>query len=287
MLTFLTVWLLVGKMLRLQAAQLKKERIKARVGLASTYSNEVRNSSVCWWCSLGRSMGPKKEKEVYAVQQQLVRAGYRNDNAIGAYFFIKYSSIVVVSLIAAVLWSWNVLRLEFVILLPIIALILPERILLYLAQKRLSKISQNLPDFLDMCNICMNAGLSYLVALKRVAFELKDINPEICFEFNYLLEQIQMGVNRTDALRQFAERNPTKEIENLVQVLIQNEKLGSSISEALNNFSRRMYQDREQLMEEKAAQTSAKMAIVIFPFMLAPYLILLLGERMVLLGRGF
>ena len=72
-----------------------------------------------------------------------------------------------------------------------------------------------------------------------------------------------------------------------MQVLIQNEKLGSSISEALNEFSRRMYQDREQLLEEKAAKTSAKMAIVIFPFMLAPYLILLLGERMVMLGRTF
>jgi tight adherence protein C len=55
----------------------------------------------------------------------------------------------------------------------------------------------------------------------------------------------------------------------------------------LNEFSRRMYQDREEGLEEKAAKTSAKMALVIMPFMFAPYLILLLGEKMVLLGRGF
>ncbi|WP_319380743.1 hypothetical protein [Thiomicrorhabdus sp.] len=62
--------------------------------------------------------------------------------------------------------------------------------------------------------------------------------------------------------------------------------MGSSISEALNEFSRRMYQNRESQMEEKAAKTSAKMAMVIMPFLLAPYLILLLGEKMVALGRG-
>jgi tight adherence protein C len=109
----------------------------------------------------------------------------------------------------------------------------------------------------------------------------------VCSEFDYLLDQIQIGVPRTEALRQFAERNPTKDIESLVQMLIQNEKLGSSISEAINEFSRRMYLDREQVMQEKAAKTSAKMALVIMPFLMIPYLILLLAEQMVQFGRSF
>jgi tight adherence protein C len=133
----------------------------------------------------------------------------------------------------------------------------------------------------------MNAGVSYLVALKRVSSELKELHPEICYEFDFLLEQIQFGVPRADALRQFAARNPTSEIENLVQVLLQNEKLGSSISEALSDFARRIYLNREQMLEEKAAKTSAKMALVIMPFLMVPYLILLLGEKIVMLGRGF
>ena len=286
-LSFISVWLLVNRILNLQQGQLQIERIKSRVGLASKYGKESRNFSSCWWCTLGRAIGPKSTKEILKVQQQLVSAGYRDERYIGGYFFIKYVSLLGAILFAVALWSWFAFRLELVLLIPVVFLLIPERILIFLGQNRLSKISHDLPDFLDMCNICMNAGLSYLVALKRVSKELKDIHPEICYEFEYLLDQIQMGMARTEALRQFSDRNPTKDIESLVQVLIQNEKLGSSISEALNEFSRRMYQNREQTLEEKAAQTSAKMAVIIMPFLLVPYLVLMLGERMVMLGRGF
>ncbi|WEJ62568.1 type II secretion system F family protein [Thiomicrorhabdus lithotrophica] len=284
---FIFTWLLVSRALLLQAKQIQKERLKSRVGLASQYSSESRRYSKCWWCTIGRIIGPKNSKDIEVTQQQLVSAGFRGENHIGAYFFLKYSVILATALIMMSLWSWYGVRLELVILAPIVVMLLPERVLIYLGNKRQAEINTHLPDFLDMCNICMNAGLSYLVAIKRVSKELKTVHPEVCFEFEYLLDQIQIGVPRTEALRQFAQRNPAKDIQNLVQVLIQNEKLGSSIGEALSEFSRRMYQTREQLLEEKAAKTSAKMAVVIMPFLMMPYLILLVGERMVLLGRGF
>ncbi|WP_040727348.1 type II secretion system F family protein [Thiomicrorhabdus sp. Kp2] len=287
LMAFGVTWLLVNRALSLQTKQLQKERLKSRVGLASQYTTESRRYSTCWWCTLGRVIGTKNRTELEKTQQLLVSAGFRDENHIGGYFFIKYTAILCTLLVMLSLWSWYGLRLEWVILAPIVVMLLPERVLIYLGNRRLAEISTHLPDFLDMCNICMNAGLSYLVAIKRVSAELKELHPEICFEFEYLLDQIQIGVPRIDALRQFAQRNPTKDIQNLVQVLIQNEKLGSSISEALSEFSRRMYQTREQLLEEKAAKTSAKMAVVIMPFLMLPYLILLVGERMVLLGRGF
>jgi tight adherence protein C len=286
-LAFLSAWLLVNRVVTLQDKQINKERIKARIGLASKYTKDKVNFSGCWWCTLGRALGPKGRKEIGIVQGQLVSAGFRQEEHIGAYFFIKYSLLLGSILMMALAWSWFNVPVIWIIIVPVVFLLAPERLLIYLGQTRLQKVSEHLPDFLDMCNICMNAGLSYMVALKRVSLELKDVYPEICYEFEYLLDQIQVGVARQDALRQFAERNPTQDIQTLIQVLIQNEKLGSSISEALNEFSRRMYQDREQSLEEKAAKTSAKMALVIMPFMMAPYLILLLGEQMVLLGRGF
>ncbi len=286
-LAFFSAWLLVNRVVKLQAKQITKERIKARIGLASKYTKDRVNFSSCWWCTLGRAIGPKKRKEIEIVQRQLVSAGFRQEEHIGAYFFIKYSVLLTSVLVMALAWSWFNIQAIWIIIVPMVFLLSPERLLIYFGQARLQKVSEHLPDFLDMCNICMNAGLSYLVALKRVSSELKEAHPEICYEFEYLLDQIQVGVPRQEALRQFAERNPTQDIQTLIQVLIQNEKLGSSISEALNEFSRRMYQDREQSLEEKAAKTSAKMAIIIMPFMMAPYLILLLGEKMVLLGRGF
>ncbi|GAB6069128.1 type II secretion system F family protein [Thiomicrorhabdus hydrogeniphila] len=286
-LSFFSVWLLVKRVMNLQAKQIEIEHLKSRVGLNNKYSIEKQSFSNCWWCTLGKAFAPKSAKELAKTQQQLVSAGFRNDKNIGGYFFIKYSVLLMTILGMLALWSWFSVSLEWAILAVIIMILLPEKVLIYLGKKRLEQVSTNLPDFLDMCNVCMNAGLSYLVAIKRVSQELKEVHPEISYEFEYLLEQIQIGVARTDALRQFAQRNPTKDIQNLVQVLIQNEKLGSSISEALNGFSRRMYEEREQFLEEKAAKTSAKMAVVIMPFLMVPYLILLVSERMVMMGRGF
>ncbi|BCN93966.1 hypothetical protein THMIRHAM_17510 [Thiomicrorhabdus immobilis] len=286
-LAFFATWLIVKRILVAHMVQLEKEHMKARVGLVSQYVKQKNSYNRCWWCSLGRSLGPKNGKEIAKLQEQLISAGYRRDSDIGGYFFIKYMLIIASALFMAFLWSWQLVSPVWMIIVPVIFLLLPERVVIYKGQKRLGLIDAHLPDFLDMCNICMNAGLSYLVAIKRVSSELRNVHPEICYEFEYLLDQIQIGMSRTDALRQFAERNPTRDVQSLVQVLIQNEKLGSSIGEALNEFSRRMYLNREQMMEEKAAKTSAKMAVVIMPFLMLPYLILLLGEKMVILGRTF
>lgn len=281
---FLLTFLVVKRLIWVQSNQLKKERYKSRIGLSSQYEVKKARTTTCWWCSLGRALGSKNEKDIHQIQQLLVGAGYRKESDIGAFYFIKFTMVLVGILVVTMLWSWQGFSPLWIFIVPAVILIIPDRILSFLSQSRLDKINHNLPDFLDMCLICMNAGLSYLVALKRVSHELRDMHPEICYEFDYLLEQIKMGVPRVEALRQFAERNPTKDIQSLVQVLIQNEKLGSSVSEALYEFSRRMYQQREEQMEEKAAKTSAKMAIVIMPFMLLPYIVLMVGERLTFLG---
>ncbi|MBO1927679.1 type II secretion system F family protein [Thiomicrorhabdus sp. 6S2-11] len=266
--------------------QAQKERMRQRVGIGRNLSQTYEVKSTCAWCRVGRVLGSKNPKQLAILKSQLVSAGYSDESHIGAYYFFKFTAIALSFFIAFILWVFQDFTPLLMIIVPLIVMLIPERVLINLGEKRLEKINQQLPDFLDMTTICMNAGLSYLVSVKRVSEELRDVSPEICNEFQFMLEQIQVGVPRIEALHQFAQRNPTKDIQNLIQVLVQNEKLGSSISEALYNFSRTIYQDRENLMEEKAAKTSAKMAIIILPFMLLPYVMLLLGEKLVMLGRG-
>lgn len=286
-LTFISVFLIVRLFAVKQARHLNAEHLKARVGLTNNYLEDKKKEQLCWWCAFGRVLVGSNQKDLEDARRLLIKAGYRDENHLGAYFFIKYGLVLAVILICLGLWSWFDMKPLLVILLPIITLILPERILIEFGKNRLNRIKTALPDFLDMANICMNAGLSYLVAFKRVTEELKNIYPEICYEFNYLLEQIQIGVPRQEALKQFAERNPSDEIKELIQVLSQNEKLGTPIGVAVDEFSRRLYQQRESRIEEKAAKTSAKMAIVILPFLMLPYFILMLGEKIVMLGRNW
>lgn len=287
LLAFVPAFLIVRLMKQQKQDLMKVEYLKARVGVVNHYQSDLSREKGCQWCAIGMYIGPRSTKELEENRQLLVAAGFRDESHLGAYFFIKYVLVLLSIMVMLGLWAWFQIDPIIAILVPTVMLIAPERILIAWSKRRLSKVNNALPDFLDMANICMNAGLTYLESIKRVGNELVDTHPEICFEFNHLIEQIKIGVPRHEALKQFAARNPTKDIQELVQVLIQNEKLGSPISAAISDFSRRMYQDRENLMEEKAAKTSAKMAIVILPFLMVPYFILLLGEKMVMLGRSW
>lgn len=284
---FISMLLIVKTFKKNQQVQEDIEYLKLRIGLVNQYQANVNRKKTCHWCALGVFIGPKNEKELEANRQYLMSAGFREPHHLGAYFFIKYTLVLSSLVIMLMLWSWFQVSPVIAILVPLAFLLLPERILILWGNHRLNKVNNALPDFLDMANICMSAGLSYLEAMKRVSKELESTFPEICYEFNFLIEQIKIGVPRQEALRQFALRNPSSDIQDLVQMLTQNEKLGSPISTALNEFSRRMYQKRENVMEEKAAKTSAKMAIVILPFLMLPYFMLMLGEKIVMLGRNF
>lgn len=284
---FTSTLLIVNTFKKNQQAQENIEYLKLRIGLVNQYQTNVNRDKACHWCSLGAFIGPKNKKELEANRQFLINAGFREEHHLGAYFFIKYFLVLSSLIVMLMLWSWFQVSPVVAIVVPLVFLLLPERILIFWGNHRLNKVNIALPDFLDMANICMSAGLSYLESIKRVSKELENTFPEICYEFNFLIEQIKIGVPRQEALRQFAIRNPSKDIQDLVEMLIQNEKLGSPISSALNEFSRRMYKKRENVMEEKAAKASAKMAIVILPFLMLPYFMLMLGEQIVMLGRNF
>lgn len=263
------------------------ERLKSRVGVGQLYTQIQTQNNSCWWCLVGSYLGSKNIKELEKIQTKLVRAGFRKAEHIGAFYFLKTLFVISLLVLGVLLWISQLAPWPIVILLPVFSLLLPEHFLTWLAKLRLNRISQSLPDFLDMSNVCMNAGLSWMVAIKRVAHELKDLHPDICYEFNHLLEQVQIGVPRIEALRQFANRNPIKDIEQLSLLLIQNEKLGSPVSDSIRSFSKRMYDEREEMMTDKAAQASAKMAVVILPFLMLPYFILMLGEKLVMMSRGW
>ena len=235
--------------------------------------------------TIGLSMAPAPGKELERVTGLLNQASLREEKHLGYYYLIKYNVIIFALLYALYLWSKGIIQPQFILAIALPFIFIPEYGLKFLAIQRLHKVTLALPDFIDLCNISMSAGLSWLVSVKRVIDELKSIHPEICMEFEVVFDQIQTGMNRNEAFRQLSKRNPTDEMQYLVNVLIQNEQMGSSILNSLSDFSKRVYTIREQKMEEKAGQLSAKMALIILPFFLAPYVVILVGEQIVNLVR--
>lgn len=235
--------------------------------------------------AIGLAMSPSPGKELNRISGLLNQASLREEKHIGYYYILKYGAISLALCYAILLWSKGVIAPQTILLVAIPLIFIPEYILKFLAMQRLQKVTMALPDFIDLSNISMSAGLSWLVSVKRVVEELQDIHPEICTEFKVVFDQIQTGMNRSEAFRQLGKRNPTDDMQYLVNVLIQNERMGSSILNSLSEFSKRVYAMREQQMEEKAGKLSAKMALVIMPFFLIPYMMILVGEQMVNLIR--
>ncbi len=270
---------------RVEYAQQRKRILAILNPSQHEQAEQQAKSSLSIPATLGLAMAPAPGKELSRITGLLSQAGLRQEQHTGYYYFIKYNLLIGVLLYAIYLWSKGSIQPQMILLIAVPFIFIPEYGLKYLAIHRLQKITLALPDFIDLCNISMSAGLSWLVSVKRVIEELQTIHPEICMEFEFVFDQIQTGMNRTEAFTQLGKRNPTNEMQYLVNVLIQNERMGSSILNSLSDFSKRVYAMREQQMEEKAGKLSAKMALVIMPFFLVPYVMILVGEQMVNLMR--
>ena len=131
---------------------------------------------------------------------------------------------------------------------------------------RQANIIKSLPDALDLLTVCVEAGLAFDQAMKKVAEKWDD---ELSFAFARVLQEIQLGRLRRDALRDMANRIELSDVTSFVAAIIQAETLGVSMAKILRIQSDQMRVRRRQRAEEKAHQASIKMLIpmvfLIFP----------------------
>jgi tight adherence protein C len=256
-----------------------------RTGFAQEAAPAAQGERYSGIISLGMALAPNKPEELKRIRSRLTMAGFRQEIHLALYLLLKTAAGALAWGIGAVLWLFGYITLPIFLSVPFALYYGPDWMLHIMRQRRLARIGEGLPEFIDMCYVCISAGMGWLAAVKRVSGELEHIHPCISREFAFTVEQIKAGLSRAEALQQLAERNPTREMRHLVQVLIQNERQGSPVADSLNAFTARIYPEREQYMEEKAGKISAKMAVIIAPFMLLPFTLILVGEKIVNLMR--
>ena len=122
-----------------------------------------------------------------------------------------------------------------------------------------------LPDVLDLMVVCVEAGLGLDQAILTVARELQTTHPMLCNELSLVNLEMRAGMRRADALHNFSERTGEKEVRKLVAILIQTDRFGTSIADALRVYSDTMRTRRRQRVEEQAAKVGTKL---LFPLIL-------------------
>jgi tight adherence protein C len=221
------------------------------------------------------------EAEMGKLRQTLVNAGFRSEKA--PVMFKGLQLIVtaigffvggVYGLAADGLSQGLIIKAGLGI---VAGFMLPSMALGHLAKKRREKIFLGLPDALDLMVVCVEAGLGMDQALRKVADEMIKCHPEIGEEFGIANKQLQFGQTRSEVLHALGQRTGVDDLKQLVSILIQADKFGSSVATALRVQSDSMRTKRRQIAEEKAAKTAVKMIFPLVLFIFPGIFVVLVG----------
>lgn len=239
--------------------------------------------------ALSQSLQPKSELEASALKIRLANAGFQSPNASSMYLAIKFMALLLGAVLGAT-YGFTVYGFKqngFVAIIAGggIAFYLPELVIAFLKMKRIEKIFLSLPDALDLLVVCVEAGLGLDSGLRRVSEELYDSAPELCSEFNKSNFQLQIGKPRREVLHELGIRTGVDDLKALSAILIQADRFGSSIAQALRVMSDSMRIKRRQLAEEKAAATAVKMIFPLVLFIFPGIFVVLVGPAAINMYR--
>lgn len=231
--------------------------------------------------ALSRALQPKTELEASALKVRLANAGFLNPAAPQIYLAAKLSLMLVGLVIGGGIgaWKYGLTQSGLTVLVASggIAFYLPAVVLWYLKSKRQQAIFLSLPDALDLLVVCVEAGLGLDAGMRRVAEEMNDTAPEMCEELDLCLLQLQMGRSRREVLHDFGVRTGVDDVKALVAILIQADKFGSSVAQALRVQSDAMRIKRRQIAEEKAQKTAVQMLFPLVIFIFPGVFVVLVG----------
>jgi tight adherence protein C len=213
---------------------------------------------------------PKSPTEVSETRGFLMQAGYREPQHLTIYFGLR-GFLAAAALVTVIVTGWGQGNPTLFVALPALGYILPRFVLKRMIKARQIAIRLALPDALDLTVICVEAGLGLDQALQRVAEELKAAHIELSEELGLVHLEMRAGKPRQEALRNLALRTGVDDVRALVAVLVQTDRFGTGISQALRVHSDALRTERRQRAEEAAAKVSVKMVPVlvflIFPAM--------------------
>ena len=227
---------------------------------------------------------PKSPDEVSRTRQSLMMAGYREGQHMAYYYGGRVLLGVLIPFVAAAVVG--VRKPVMLLALALFGYILPRFILKRLIRRRQERIRLSLADGLDLAVVCTEAGLGLDQAIQRVAEELRHAHAELSDEFRLINLEMRAGKPRAEALRNLATRTGVDDLRALVGVLIQSDRFGTSLAQALRVHSDAMRTERRQRAEERAAKTTIKMVPVLVFFIFPSMFIVILGPAFIQLIRN-
>jgi tight adherence protein C len=226
---------------------------------------------------------PLSPADVSRTRGQLIQAGFRDAGDVNYYFGARVLAGAI-AFLAISLWQ-GFDNLPLLIGITALGFLLPRFILKRMIRDRQNRIRLGLPDALDLTVICVEAGLALDQALMRVGQDLHHAHPDLSDEFHLVNLEMRAGKPRAEALRNLVDRTGVDDIRSLVGTLIQTDRFGTSVAQALRVHSDSLRTERRQRAEEQAAKTTIKMVPPLVIFVLPSIIFVTIGPAVIELVR--
>lgn len=234
---------------------------------------------------------PKDLPEHSAFNVRFYSAGLRSQSAPITYFTAK--TVLTFLLPGALLLYLGVSGstiprpplLAMLLLLAAIGYYLPNATLARLVARRQRELFEVFPDALDLIRVCVESGLSLDAAIERVGREMDFESPALSDELHLVSLELRAGASRIEALRHLALRISLEDVDALVSTLVQADRFGTTITEALRVHSEALRTKRRLLAEERAAKLPVKLLFPLIFCIFPSLLTVLLGPSFVTIYR--
>ena len=222
---------------------------------------------------IGRAVSSDKPEQ--GLRQELAQAGFYHDSAptiyVGAQLML---GLVALTLGGALAFSFDIaLMFRACIMVAFLAIfaLLPNIYVKLRRRRRSAEVRGTLPDAIDLLEICVSSGMGMDTAWNAVCDEFRGVSPILADEMALSNLEMHLGAARADAMRNMAKRTGVEDINSMVATLVQSERFGTSISQALRTYADAMRAERSQRAEEKAEKLAVlllfPMVMFIFPCM--------------------
>lgn len=188
-----------------------------------------------------------------------------------------YRLLIVVIFCAAMLFLFpNTTTASSSILICYMTYKYPEYQIMKHIKKKQKEFIKYFPDAVDLLSVCVEAGLGVDGAIERVASEFSELSKAVSSEFNRLSKDVMSGLPREEALKNMAKRINTNDLQSFTAMLVQSEKMGTSVAQSLRVYCESLRTRKKQRIEELVQSASTKMTIPMILFLLPALFIVIL-----------